>query len=170
MTLIFATELRTLKLCGFDVPPPGVDVKTVIGYVPVVVKSLAGIRAVSCVLPMNVVVLFAPLKRTTDVETKFVPFTVIVNPDSPSVLEFGEIFKVAGTGLLMTNALLVPLTDPPVCVAVIAKVPAFAIVTEWEERIPLANAAVVPPPDRSVPVEEIFTVPVKLVTVLPTLS
>jgi hypothetical protein len=53
---------------------------------------------------------------------------------------------------------------------VIVKVPVFEIVTECEARTPLVNAAVVPLPAESVPVELMETVlpaPEKEVTVFP---
>ena len=80
-------------------PPPGVVLDTVIPNVPAVVKSLAGMVAVSRVLLTKVVVRFDPLKLTTDADTKFVPFTVIVKLASPTILLAGEIFVVVGTGL-----------------------------------------------------------------------
>ena len=51
----------------------------------------------------NEVVLFKPSKRTTEVETKLVPLTVIVNCESPTFFEVGEIEVVVGTGFLGVN-------------------------------------------------------------------
>ena len=62
--------------------------------------------------------------------------------------------------------LLVPVSDPPVRVAVIVKLPVLEIVTLCEARTPELKAAVVPLPEDSIPVEVMFTVPVKPVTVL----
>ena len=64
------------------------------------------------------------------------------------------------------KALLVPLSEPAVLVAVIVKVPVLEIVTLCDASTPAVKAAVVPPPAESVPVEVMLTVPVKLVTVL----
>ena len=53
------------------------------------------------------------------------------------------------------------LSVPLVRVAVIVNDPVFEIVTEWVARTPAVNAAVVPLPEVSVPVEVMSTVPVK---------
>src|SRR2546427_1836382 len=66
---------------------------------PPVVRSLAGMEAVPCVELTNVVVRGEPLKFTTDVETKLVPFTVMVNAASPTFLLVGEMLVVIGTRL-----------------------------------------------------------------------
>ena len=64
--------------------------------------------------------------------------------------------------------LLVPVSAPPlVRVAVIVKLPVFEIVTACEFSTPAVNAAVVPSPAESVPVEVMSTVPVNPVTVFP---
>ena len=55
---------------------------------------------VSCVADTNVVVRFVPLKLTTEVLMKFVPFTVKVWAGSPAVAELGERLVMVGTGLL----------------------------------------------------------------------
>jgi hypothetical protein len=58
-------------------------------------------------------------------------------------------------------------------VAVTVKLPVFETVTECEASTPLVNAAVVPPPAESVPVEvtsTVFPAPVKPVTVFPLAS
>ena len=47
----------------------------------------------------NVVVLEEPFQLTTEVETKFVPFTVRVNWEPPAVADVGDMFVVVGTGL-----------------------------------------------------------------------
>ena len=39
-----------------------------------------------------------PLKSTTEVGTKFVPFTVRVKPEFPAMVEVGEILIVVGIG------------------------------------------------------------------------
>jgi hypothetical protein len=64
------------------------------------------------------------------------------------------------------NELLVPVSLDPVFVAVIVKLPVLEIVTLCEANTPAVNAAVVPLPEESVPVEVMFTVPVNPVTVL----
>jgi hypothetical protein len=86
-----------------EVPPPGVGLVTVTGKLPTAVMSAGEIAAVSCVALTNVVVLAAPLKFTTELETKPVPFTVNVKPAPPTVALVGEIVVIAGAGLLIVN-------------------------------------------------------------------
>jgi hypothetical protein len=64
------------------------------------------------------------------------------------------------------NELLDPVCAPAVFVAVIVNDPVLEIVTPEDARTPLTNAALVPPPADRTPVDVMFTVPVKLVTVL----
>ena len=80
-------------------PPPGAGFVTVMLKVPATNKSEAGIEAVSWVADTNVVVRAEPAKFTTDVEIKFVPFTVKVKVASPTFLDVGLIEVVVGTGL-----------------------------------------------------------------------
>ena len=63
----------------FEVPPPGVGFTTVMFRVPVVVRSDAGMTAVSWVDETKVVVRLLPAQRTTEVGTKSPPLTVRVN-------------------------------------------------------------------------------------------
>ena len=74
---------------------------TVIVSVPSTAISLAGIAAVSCVALTKVVVLLESLNCTTELERKFVPFTVNVNVVSPAVLLIGKMLVVVGTGLII---------------------------------------------------------------------
>src|ERR1051325_2824935 len=83
MLVVTGTGLFTGKVWSFDVPPPGVVLKTVMLNVPPVVRSEVRMAAVSWLALTKVVVRLAPLYRTTEVETKFVPLTVMVNPLSP---------------------------------------------------------------------------------------
>ena len=89
----------TLRFTEFDVPPPGTGFVTVICAVPIVVTSAARIDAVNCVALTNVVTLGVLLKFTTDVFTKFEPFTVNVNAPEPATTEDGCKEAIAGTGL-----------------------------------------------------------------------
>ena len=71
------------------------------------------------------VVLFKPSKRTTELETKFVPLTVIVNSASPAVFEVGDIEVVVGTGLLTVKVWAFEVPPPGVGLkTVILNVPA----------------------------------------------
>ena len=99
MLVVVGVGLFTVNVRALEIPPPGSGLNTVMSNVPVVVKSLAGMVAVSSVLLPNTVVRSEPLNLTFELETKFVPFTVIVNPASPTVLLDGEMLVVVGTGL-----------------------------------------------------------------------
>ena len=72
---------------------------TVTGKSPTVVRSDAGMVAVSWVALTKVVVRFDPAKRTTEEDTKFVPVTVIVKPVASFARVVGEMLVVVGTGL-----------------------------------------------------------------------
>ena len=92
-----------VHVCTFDVPPPGAGLTTVIDAVPAVATRDAGTVAVSCVEETNVVASVVAFHFTVEVETKFVPFTVMVNDEHPAGYEFGLSEVVVGTGLLMVN-------------------------------------------------------------------
>ena len=128
-TFNFTTGLLTVKLCGFDVPPPGEGLNTVTANVPAVARSPGRMAAESCVLLMNVVVRLEPAKFTADHGTKLDPFTLSVNPAPHLTRACGEMLVDEGKVLLTVNVLLGPLIAPPVCVAVRLKLPALATVT-----------------------------------------
>src|SRR5438552_3053211 len=90
----------TVKVCAFDVPPPGAGLNTVTLNDPALVRLEAGIVAVSWVALTKVVVLFDPCHLTTDEEINPVPVTVKVSCGLPGVFEAGEMLEMAGTGLL----------------------------------------------------------------------
>lgn len=94
----------TVNAWAFEVPPPGAGLSTVILNVPMVVKSLAGMVAVSSVALTKVVARFESLSLTLDSGTKFAPLTVIVNSASPTVLFDGEMLAVVGAGLFTVKA------------------------------------------------------------------
>lgn len=103
-----------VKVTEFDWPPPGVGFVTVTEGVPEVARSPARIAAVNCVALTKVVVLGAPLKITDEVETKFVPFTISVNPPEPAAAFAGEILEMLGTGFVVALTLkLTELEAPP---------------------------------------------------------
>ena len=91
---------------------------TVMLNVPAVVRSLARIVAVTCVELTKVVVRFEPANCTTDVDTKFVPFTVSVNAVAPTILFVGEMLVVVGRGLFTVRVKLFCVAVPWVLVAV----------------------------------------------------
>lgn len=97
------TGLLMVKVALAEVPPPGAGLVTVTLTAPGVTTCAAVIAAVSCVALTNVVVDAVPLKLTTDVETKLVPFTVKVNEAAPAVTLGGESVVTVGTGLFTVN-------------------------------------------------------------------
>ena len=101
--VVVGTRLLTVNVCALEVPPPGAELVTVMLNVPAVVKSLAGIEAVTWVALTKLVVRGEPLKFTTELLTKLVPFTVSVKSASPTFLLVGEMLVVVGTGLLTVN-------------------------------------------------------------------
>jgi len=109
--LIDGTGLPTVKEADVDVPPPGVALVTVTGYVPELVTSDARIAAVNWVGLTKVVTRATLLNLTTDVLRKLVPSTVNVNAPEPTVLDVGERVVIVGSGLLTVK--LITLEVPP---------------------------------------------------------
>src|SRR5207302_15154 len=89
-----------VKVCAFDVPPPGDGLNTVIGAVPAVAMSGAEITAVSCVADTYDRKSAVQVQRTTEAVTKFVPVTVSVNCAPPATTDAGLSAVVVGIGLL----------------------------------------------------------------------
>src|SRR2546425_1086129 len=115
----------TVNCCALEVPPPGAGFVTVMLKVPAVVRSLAGMEAVSWVLLANAVVRAEPAKFTTEFVTKFVPLTVSVKAPSPTFLLVGEMLVVVGAGLLTVNVCALEVPPPGVgFVTVMLNVPA----------------------------------------------
>src|SRR5437867_1269824 len=104
--VVVGTGLVMLKVCGFDVPPPGAGLPTVTCAVPPVAMSVAGMVAVSWVAETNVVARSAPFHRTTEPPMKFVPVTVSVNPGPPATAAVGLRPVVVGTGLAFVMPML----------------------------------------------------------------
>jgi hypothetical protein len=119
-----------VNVTEFDVPPPGVGFVTVTAGVPAVATSLARIDAVSCVALTNVVVFAVPLNFTTELLTKFVPFTVSVRAPDPAATVDGESVVTVGPGfvpLVIVNATAFEIPPPGVgFVTVTGGVPADA--------------------------------------------
>ena len=80
----------TVRVCGPDVPPPGLGLLTVICSLPAVTTLAAGTDAVSCVDETKVVVSAVPLRFATDVEMKFDPASVIVVFGEPAATTDGD--------------------------------------------------------------------------------
>src|SRR5712691_10324116 len=72
-----------VKATAAEVPPPGVGVNTVIGAEPAVVRSLAGMLAVSWVALTKVVVRVPPFHCTTEAGMKLEPVSVRVTGPAP---------------------------------------------------------------------------------------
>jgi len=95
-----------------EVPPPGVGLTTVTFAVPATATSLAGMTAVSRVVLTNVVVRLLPFHCTTEVETKFEPFTVKEKDCPPASTAEGDKELILGTGLLIGGLWLWPALHP----------------------------------------------------------
>src|SRR5438552_3001033 len=125
MLVVVGVTLFTVNVCALDVPPPGTGFVTVMLDVPAVVRSLAGMEAVSCVELIEVVVRAEPPKFTTEFVTKLVPLTVSVKTPSPTFLLVGEMLVVVGAGLLTVNVCALEVPPPGVgFVTVMLNVPA----------------------------------------------
>jgi hypothetical protein len=112
MLVVVGSGLFTVKTCEFEVPPPGAGLVTVMLNVPAVVRSLAGIAAVTLILLTKVVVRAEPAKLTTEFDTKFVPFIVRVKAPLPRVALAGETLVVVGP-LLFTVKVCALDVPPP---------------------------------------------------------
>ena len=117
-----------VNVFAFDVPPH--EVTTVIEAVPAVAMSGAGTVAVSCVAETNVVVSGVPFQFTVEPETKFVPFTVNVNPVGlPAVAQVGLSELMVGTALIViTSVALAVLQGPAPLLALIVTLVVPAVV------------------------------------------
>jgi hypothetical protein len=101
-----------VKVAAFDVPPPGVGLKTVTLAVPADAISEARMEAVSRVEERYVVVLACPFHWTVELDSKLLPVTVRVKAEPPAVVEEGEIPDNDGAGL--DGVLMVKVIDPEV--------------------------------------------------------
>jgi hypothetical protein len=109
------------------VPPPGLGVTTVIDALPAVVRSLAGMVAVSWVALTKVVVSAVPLKLIVEPLTKSEPVAVIVVSGSPAVAVVGLMLSSVGARLLTVRVCGLEVPPPGVGVTtVIDSVPAVA--------------------------------------------
>src|ERR1700690_1760421 len=92
------TPVAMVKVAGFELPPPGAGLNTVTVAVPTVAKSDAEIWAVTWLLLTNAVERLLPFHCTTEVGTKFDPFTIRVNPSEPAAVMAGDRDAIVGTG------------------------------------------------------------------------
>jgi hypothetical protein len=108
-----------------EVPPPGAGFTTVTAAVPVEARSVARIAAVNCVELTNVVVRFAPLHFTCDVEMNPLPSRVNVNAPELIAAADGWMPDRTGAGLAVI-AKDNPAEVPPPGVALITVTVAVA--------------------------------------------
>ena len=95
-----------------DVPPPGAGLTTLTVAVPTAVMSEAGTAAVRLVAETYVVASDAPFQLTVEVDTKFVPVTVIVNAGPAAKADDGFRLDAVGAGLIVTEVVCVVSTLP----------------------------------------------------------
>jgi xanthosine utilization system XapX-like protein len=100
--LIVGTAL-IVKVWAVDVAPAQ-GFATVIDAVPAVAMREADTVAVNCVEEPNVVASAVPFQFTVDPETKFVPFTVKVNPGPPAVAQVGLSELIVGLALIVITS------------------------------------------------------------------
>jgi hypothetical protein len=125
--LVITGVAPIVNVFAFDVPPH--EVTTVIEAVPAVAMREAGTVAVSCV-EEPLVVSAVPFHFTVEPETKFVPFTVNVNPVGlPAVAHVGLSELMVGTALIViTSVALAVLQGPAPLLAVIVTLVVPAVV------------------------------------------
>jgi hypothetical protein len=129
--LVVGKGLVMVKVCPFEVPPPGVGLKTVTVRVAPATMSAAGMTAWSSVAETYVVVRFDAFHRTTEVGTKFVPVTVRVKVELPAITETGLRPVVVGTGLLTVKVRAPDVPPPGVGLKTVTEaVPAVAMSAE----------------------------------------
>jgi hypothetical protein len=88
-----------VKLIGLEMPPPGAGLVTVTAGAPVEATLAAGMTAVNCEEPPNVVATADPPKLTMEAAMKFVPLIVRMKAALPATVLFGEIVVIVGVGL-----------------------------------------------------------------------
>jgi hypothetical protein len=119
LVVVMFRDALIVKVCGLEVPPPGVGLKTVTLADPADEIREEETAAVSRFALTKVVVRLSPSQRTTEVLMKLLPFTVSVKLASPALAELGLKLVVVGGGLLMFVGSLavllpvLPLGSPP---------------------------------------------------------
>jgi hypothetical protein len=112
-TLVVGAGSATVKICPFDVPPPGAGVETVMLGVPTAATSPARRMAVSWVAETKVVSRGLPLIRTMELPTKFVPLAVRVAGPVPGATLAGLMLASVGAGGGATTEKASALEVPP---------------------------------------------------------
>ena len=108
-----ATLGAIVKVCAFEVPPPGAGVTTVTAAVPAVAMSAAVMAAVSRVALTKVVIRAFPFQFTVELAVKLAPLTVKVNAAPPATAMFGLIELVVGAGILGLMVNVAAGEEPP---------------------------------------------------------
>lgn len=93
----------TSKAILLETPPRGAGFRTATLAVPLADRSLAGIAAMSCVAFTKVVGRSDAFQVTTDVGTKFEPFTMRLKDGPLPATELGDNNAGVGTGLFTTR-------------------------------------------------------------------
>src|SRR5713226_5858935 len=104
---------RMVNTTALETPPPGAGFRTVTWAVPGTAMALAGIVAVSCVLFTEVVVWLLPFHCTTEVDMRFVPFTVRVKELPRTLVVEGDREAMLGEGLPFPPPWPPPELPPP---------------------------------------------------------
>jgi hypothetical protein len=107
-----------VKLAEFEVPPPGACTVTVAE--PVAVIRLEGTAALNCDDETNVVLIAEPFHCTLSPLTKFVPFTVSVNPAPPATAVPGEMPDMDGTAVVIVKLAEFEAPPPGACTVTVA--------------------------------------------------
>jgi hypothetical protein len=128
--------LLMLKVFAAVVPPPGAAFTAVTKAVPSVARSEAGTWAVTPSAPTNVVTSGTPFQSTTVPLTKFVPASVIVKAEPPTIPVVGLMEVSVGAGLLMVKVCPADVPPPGVgFVTVTVAVPAVEISAKGTETV-----------------------------------
>src|SRR6266542_871310 len=98
---------------AFEIPPPGVGLKTVTAALPAPAISLAGIEAVSWPALTKDVGRSDPFQRTTDAEMKLLPLTVRMKLGPPAVTDDGLMPVILGTGFVALTVNATEFEVPP---------------------------------------------------------
>jgi len=129
--LVITGVAAIVNVAGIDVAPAQVGLTTVIDAVPAVAIRAAG--TVACVEETNVVASAVAFQFTVEVETKFVPFTVNVNPGPPAAAQVGLSEPIVGLALIVITRVALPVLHgltPLLALMVTLVVPAVVGVPE----------------------------------------
>src|SRR5207245_5855746 len=99
-TMVSGTATAIVNGKAVEVPPSGAGLNTVTCAVPGVRMSVARIVAWSSVVRRTVVGRFAPFQRTTELETKLLPFTFKTKPPVPAATMAGVRDPTEGSGVV----------------------------------------------------------------------